>query len=491
MRRASCGMIDARVVLAFAAAALLALAPGAASAQTQPAPSSEPSASPSPAPASAPPPAESPSPSPSPSPTATPTPPPAGVVPAAVNVELAGVVSPAFALARVQAAVAANAQLRANAAALVSGVTIAQPLHPGEVLEAQAFVTLTGNGQWSDVPGTTAVHVAVTPLPPLQPQVLFYSDDPEHVTADGVLYRSPIPIDRTRAARAYVYHVSDAPDRRLYLVLQAAGAARVQVLGATAGPSGDFGFAGHLSTLRYLVEHGTQESYVATLSGGALAIALDTAAMRPNDLVAAVFDLRVLDGDAVTASIVAVTGTTDPLALLAQPEQPDDTHGRRGEFDLTAIPPLALAFAAGGVEPAPFTVGVPVFPNLRAGGRALGGDYGVLRAVSLQLSNPTADPQSIYLYEAPLGGTATTTFRFAGDDQPTSVGCVDPSQTSRYLVRTFALAPGESRTVTGEYMTDGTSSFPLAFGLTGTPPPAPPPTACGHAGMGAAAAVRR
>jgi hypothetical protein len=364
----------------------------------------------------------------------------------------------------------------------VNGVTITQPLAPGSVLEARATTTLRGNGQWADVTGITSVHVMIDALSILDPQLLYYSDDPERITTDGVVFRSTISVDRSRAGRTYAYHVSGTPQRRLYLVLQASGGgARVQVLGATAGPSTDFGFVGHISTMRYLIEHASQESFVTPIAAGApLTIPLQTSAMRVGDLVAAIFDVRILTGDPVDVSVVSASGDADPLALLTQPVETDDGHGRRGEFDLTTIPPLALAYMVGGQEPPPFTIGVPVFRNLLPGGRPLGGDYGVLRQVILQLTNPTANPQNVYLYETPAGGTATTTMFFSGDPEPTVVGCVDPSQTNRYLVKEFALNANESRTVTGSYMTDGTSSFPLLFGLTSMPPATPPPTACGH-----------
>jgi hypothetical protein len=174
---------------------------------------------------------------------------------------------------------------------------------------------------------------------------------------------------------------------------------------------------------------------------------------------------------------VAAGSDEAALAYLGQPELPGDAHGRRGEFALAPVAPLALSFAVGGAEPEPFVVGNPVIPNLRPGGRALGGDYGVLRPVRLQLANPTPGAQNVFLYEIAAGGGATTTFRFDGEPVPTSVPCVnDPL--NRYLVKAFALAPGETRTVTGEYMTDGTSYFPLDFGLTSIQPLAVPPKAC-------------
>jgi hypothetical protein len=421
--------------------------------------------------------------------------PPAGIVPNDATVELAGTVSQQFVTARVQASIAQLAQLQPGATIAVRANVAAPRLRPGEVLEARADVTLRGNDQYVDQTGATNVHVRVAALPQLDPVVLFYSDDPERLGPldDGVLFRGTI--DATRPARMYAYHVSDAGTRRLYLVLQpTSGAARVQVLGAAAGPSDAFPYVGHLSTLRYLLERPPQESFVATVAPGApYAIPLGAGNMLPGQLLAGIFDLRVLDGAPVNVVVVAASNGTDPLTLIAQPEHPSDGHFRRGEFSLTNVPPLALSYAVGGPEPQPFAVGVryyangqPAFPNLRpdivaaAGQRApLAGDYGVLRNVSLQLSNPTNAPQNVYLYEQPgANGGVTTTIWFTGDAAPTEVRCVsDPSQ--RYLVKGFGLAPGQTLTVTGQYMTDGTSFLPLFFGLTSTQPPVPPLDACG------------
>src|ERR1700722_9003964 len=149
----------------------------------------------------------------SPSPVETPSPsatlPPAGVVPGDVTVALGGIVSPAFATARVRAAILRGAQLEPGATLTVSDVTIANTLHAGDSTEALARVTIAGGGSYADVAGTTAVHLRVETLPQLEPAFLFYSDDPEKLTAadDGVLYKSSI--DLTKAARVYAYHVTE------------------------------------------------------------------------------------------------------------------------------------------------------------------------------------------------------------------------------------------------------------------------------------------
>ena len=419
--------------------------------------------------------------------------PAAGVVPGDVSVELAGTDSPQFVTARVGDAIVQLAQMEPGTTVAVGGLNPAT-LHPGDTLETSAHVVLQGNDVYVDAGGTTNVHVRVAALPRLDPTVLFYSDDPERLGAldDGVLFRGTI--DPTQPARAYVYHVSDTP-RRLYLALSTTlGTSHVQVLGAAAGPTDAFSYVGHLATVRYLLERASQESVVTMVSPAApVFVPLGAGQMLAGQLIAATYDLRVLDGGSVNVMVVAATSGVDPATLLAQPEHPSDGHFRRGEFSLAGVPSLALSYTAGQPDPDPFTVGVryfadgrAAFPNARAditaaaGQRApLAGDYGVLRNVSLQLANPTATPQNVYLYEQPgANGGVTTTIWFDGDPAPTEVRCVsDPSQ--RYLVKGFGLAPGQTLDVTGTYMTDGTSFLPLAFGLTATQPPVAPLNGCG------------
>lgn len=403
--------------------------------------------------------------------------PPGGTVPADVTLQLGGNVSSAYALARVDARIAHDAQLQPGATIDVHGVTLANALRAGERLDTVARVKIDGGGAFVDAAGTTNVHVRVDAYPKLDPQMLLYSDDPERLTAaaDGVLYRATVAAGGS--ARAYVYHVSDTPDRRLYLVLQTVGTAeRVQMLGYSAGPENAFSFVGHRATLQYLLERGAQESTIVDVPGDApLAIPLSGRAMRAGDLIASIFDLRALGGAALTVTIVAVSGDRDPLEVVTGPELAGDGHGRRGEFSLLDVPPLALAYTAGAPEPVPFAIGAPTLGNLRPGGRALGGDYGVLREIALQLNNPTPSVADVYFYEAAAGGNATTSLWFTGDPAPTEIACVRVP-TNRYAIKAFELAAGETRTVTGEYMTDGTSYFPLLFGLTATPPsPAPGP----------------
>jgi hypothetical protein len=407
---------------------------------------------------------------------------PAGVVPSDVSVELGGTVSPQFAATKIAAAIAAVAQLRPGTHVDVHDATPGATLRPGDTLEATAHVRIDGAGNFVDVTGTTSVHLRVDTLPEIDPQILFYSDDPEKLLAgtDGVLYRATL--DAAKPARTYFYHVAYGSTHRVFLALRATGAdAHVQILGYAAGPSNAFAYVGHVATVKYLLARQAQESSIVSVTADAPYVQqLGAQQLQPGELVAGALDLRVLDGGPVDVDVISTAPDGDPTSFFGAPELPTDGHGRRGEFDLTTVPPLALAYAVGAPDPDPFEIGSPTIANLRPDGRPLGGDYGVLRNVSLQLSNPSATPASIYFYELPSGGSATTTIWFTGDPKPTEIPCV--VRQNRYQISQYDLAPGETRVVTGEYMTDGASSFPLLFGLTGTPPSPPPgpysPDAC-------------
>ena len=476
-----------RSLVPFSCALLLVILRGVAGpavAQTaaSPSPSASPNASASAQPSAVP--GQSlPSPAATPSASAVPSLPPAGVIPSEVSVDLGGTVAPQFALAQITGAIARRALLQPGATLAVSGVTIANALHDGDELEALAQVSIGGTAAFAGASGTTAVHLRVLSLPQLEPAFLFYSDDPERLTVgdDGVLYHGTIDVGKP--VRVYAYHVSDVAGRRLFLALRATGApARVQLLGYAAGPANAFAYVGHVSTLQYLLERSTQESVIVPID--ASAPYLHQLGYRPlgvGELVAAIYDLRELDGDPVDVDVIAASAVQDPVALLGGPELPGDGHGRRGDFSLHGVPPIALSYVVGGPEPSPLPAGDDTIPNLRPGGRPLRGDYGVLLDVGLQLSNPQASPQDAYLYEQAASGTATTTIWFTGDTRPIEIPCLrDPA--NRYLVKAFSLAPGQTMSVGGEFMTDGTASLPIAFGLTAVPPSPPPgpysPDAC-------------
>jgi hypothetical protein len=454
-----------RLVAGFLALALSASR--AAGAQTLP-PATPPAALPSSTPAAA--------------PSATPSIPPlqpAGVVPAAVTIQLAGTVTPAFVTARIRAAIDALTRRAPGTTLDIHGITLDGNLVPGSSLDAIAGVAIGGHGAYADVNGKTNVSVNVAALPPLEPAQLFYSDDPEYIPADadGVLFRGTMAPDT--ATRLLLYHVAAGAPRRVSLVLQTTGGpARVQRIGAAVGPSPAFAYVGQQATARFLLAQALQEGSILDLAPD-VPLELPLGTLQPGDLIEAIDDFRVLSGGAVTLSVVTLSGTSDVATVLAAAELPDDTHGRRGIYALGSVPPIDLALTVGDPDPEPVHAGTIDEPNLRPDGRALLGDYGLVRRITLHLNNPTDRPQSAFLWERTEGtGGATVTILFDGEDAATTIPCVD-DRTQPRLVRAFELAPGSTQTIGGTYMTDGASSYPIAFGLSLTPPLAIPPGACG------------
>ena len=390
--------------------------------------------------------------------------PAAGSLPAAVSLTLAGEnLSPDFVNAQARAAILRAARPENGTTLSATGPGLDAPLQPGERFDERVAVALQGNGRFVDVAGDVAVHVQAERLPALEPRVLFYSDDPENIpaAADGVLFRDTLVAPD--AARAYLYHTTLVPDRHLSLVLRAARGARVQLLGTSAGPSTDYVAAGHAATANYLAARRAQQSLVLEVDPAVpFVLPLSDRPLDANQLIAAVFDIRVLSGGPLEVSCVASTGTGDVAALLDAPRVVGDGHFRTGTYLLDA-PLLRLSYSAGASEPAALSTGMAPVTALRAT-RPLGGAYGVVQRFELVLENPTAAPADIYLYEIPNGNALTTTLLFDGEAAPLEIPCVKTTGT-RFLVRGFSLAAGEQRDVGGEYMTDGASSYPIQLGL--------------------------
>jgi hypothetical protein len=401
---------------------------------------------------------------------------PAGVIPADVEVAVAGNVSAAFVSARIRDAIERALVRQPGTVLDVHGLTIPPTLAPGDKLEGSAGVTLDGHGTYVDVAARTNVHLHDDPETALDPVELLYSDDPEYIGGNvaGVLIRAML--DQHTPARLFVYHVADGAPRRMSLIFRATAASHVQMLGTVSGASPAFTYIGQQSSARFLAAHASGESAIVPVAAG-VPYEIPLGLQQPGDLLEAIADLHVIDGGPVDVALVTRPADAT-LPPLDGPEVPGDSHGRRGVFALTNVAPVDLSFTAGAAEPARVSLGDTALANQRTDGRPLGGDYGIVRPLALHLANPTAAPLSVYLYELTSGaGGATATLWFTGDGAATLVPCVDdPAQP--HLIKAFALAAGEARTVTGTFMTDGAASYPIHFGLSATAPLPPAPNGC-------------
>jgi hypothetical protein len=398
----------------------------------------------------------------------------AGFVPADVDIALLGNPSGDFVATQIRAALV-RACHPFPGVLLAVAPAVAPELHPGERLDLPVRVRLDGRNRYVDVQGVARVHVEVGAAPPIVPATLFYSDDPEKLRSDGVLFRGTLTAGRP--VRLYYYHQAVTAGHEVAILLDSpAGTASVRVVGEGAGPNPAVMFVGQSATFRYLDDRARGAGVELDVPVGApVELFTSERPMDAGDLVAGALDIADVDGDPVRVTVVSRSDDSTTSALLANPELPTDGKYRRGEYDLTAVRLFSLAYTTGETEPAPISVGgsASALPNLRTGGRALAGDYGLVRPVDVRISNRAALPASVFLYEQAVGFPVTTTIDLHGDPAPTRVRCVK-NAADRYLVRAFAVPPNTDMRVTGAYMTDGGSTYPLAFGLTATAPLPPP-----------------
>lgn len=347
------------------------------------------------------------------------------------------------------------------------------PLAPGASAQFPVAVRITSDGRYFDQTGTTTVTVENTALPPLDPSILMYDDDPEHVASDGVLFRGTVTA--AQAARLYYYHDDAGDPRQLVVVVHnAAGApASVQISDAMAGPNMDVMQVGQSLSKRFLLAKSAQESVVVDLPQNQPYVVTNLT-MTARQLIAGIADVRVLSGGPVQVTVLAVTPGVDPGTLLGAPVLPGDGHHRTGVFSLAGFGNDRLNYTVGAGD-ATVVLGDtdPTLPNADASATGHDyGDYGVVHEIDLTLSNPGSDPATVYLFMQPLAGPARGTFLVDGNS--VDVGCVRVP--SRYQVTAFDLTPGEASHAVVQTMTDGGSFYPVRIGLSTTAPlPAAPP----------------
>lgn len=392
----------------------------------------------------------------------------AGSVPQAIALRVTGSpIDPGWMEKQVRAAVQKVAVLQPGATLNVTPLEVTPP-SPGATATAPVQVQIAGNGTSLDVAATTNVSVQNVSVEPFAPPTLMYDDDPEHINGDGMVYRGTIA--EGAPSRLYYYHDDASDPRRLVVILSSASSdpASVQVIDSTAGPNIDVMSVGHAVTRDFLVMKPRNEGVIYDVPANA-PLVLHDLAMRSRDGIAGTLGLNVLSGGPVTVTVLAVSTGVDPLTMLASPFLPRDGHHRTGVFNLNNFGTNSLAFAVGGPD-ASIVYGdrqpTPQNADPAASGHDYG-DYGVIHTFLFSLSNPTAEPANVYLYERPIGGIVRSSF--VVDGKLIEMGCVRLN-TTRYQVSAFTLAPGARYQMNVQTMTDGGSNYPVEVGLTGTAP---------------------
>lgn len=350
----------------------------------------------------------------------------------------------------------------------------AAPLAPGAQTQFSIPVQVTDpTGATFDQSGTTVVNVQNLSVDPFAPPLLFYDDDPEHVSGDGAIFRGTVAT--VQPARLYYYHDATTDPRRIAVVLTSASQdpASVQVIDATVGPNGDVMHVGDAATRQFLVDKSHGEGIVVNVQQNQPYI-LQNLPLPPRQLVAGTIDLRVLSGGPVGITVIAFSEGVDPLSLLNGPLLPGDGHHRTGIFSISGFGNDTLAFTAGGTDPK-VVIGdrEPTPPSVdpNAAGHDYG-DYGVTHTIDITLANPGDAAVPAYLYFKPLAGIARATFLVDGN--VVQLGCVRVPQP--YEVAAYDIGPHQTLRSYVQTMTDGGSFYPVEIGVTQTAPqPSAPP----------------
>lgn len=346
--------------------------------------------------------------------------------------------------------------------------TPANPLLPGQSTQLTVPVQIAGNGRYFDQSGNTTVNVQDVAEPAFDPLLLFYDDDPEHVTQDGVLFRGTV--NASAPARLYYYHDAGQDPHRLVVALTTTSqeSTSVQLVEAQAGPNMDVMHVGHTVTKNFLLTKSRGLGSIVTLPQDQPFVLADVP-MASRQLVAGTIDIRVLSGGPVTVTVLGVSGDEDPRSMLASPTLPGDGHHRTGVFQISNFGSSALSYSIGSSDPAADVIGDtdPTPPSADPGAAGHDyGDYGVLHVIDLTVNNPSPNPATAYLYFKPLAGPARGSFLVDGTLY--EIGCVRVAQP--YQISTIEIAPGQTYRGTVRTMTDGGSFYPAEIGLTTTPP---------------------
>jgi hypothetical protein len=351
-------------------------------------------------------------------------------------------------------------------------------LAPGSVGAFDAQVQVPGGDSYYPVNAVVNVNLQNVVAQTFAPPVLFYDDDPEHIAAEGVLYRGHI--DPAAPVRLYYYHDNIRQPRDLAVVFSASsGSSTVQLIDVPGGPNIDVMQVGHAVTRDFLSRKPINEGLVVTIAPESPYIA-ERFKMQSLSGVAGSIDVHILSGGALDVTVLAVAQNAPDSAipgLLTQPKLPGDGHHRTGVFNINGYAQDTLAYLVGG-DDASLDYGLHSPPTIDPPDGRDFGEYGVWRTLNFAITNPTGQTATLYLYEQPMGGPVRSNFLVtaAGATRLTEINCARASE--HYQIGTPITAPPGASTVQLQTMTDGGSFYPLEVGLTATPPlPNPPPIA--------------
>lgn len=236
---------------------------------------------------------------------------------------------------------------------------------------------------------------------------LLFSDSPEYVKQNGVLYRDTV----SGEARVLYYHLNDtAEPKKVAVVLENMydGLNSIKITrGGSGRPSADYLTVGKETQLNYFGEPMEKSMLLLKHQARLLLPQMDNIVLQPGDLVCGVYDFTAKYPVKVT---VLLTAVNDDLIAAAQklPVLPRDEVALRGTFKgMNRLITVSGVYDAAKDGAGYIPIGDEYNDKFRYGIDATDGtptqnvgNYGIL----YQLKVPTAATSAVQSYLSPLGG---------------------------------------------------------------------------------------
>lgn len=236
---------------------------------------------------------------------------------------------------------------------------------------------------------------------------LLFSDSPESVTDDGILYQDTVKGE----ARILYYHLNSSDsDKKVAVVLQSADGqpAIVRVTrGGACYPSPDYLHVGKMTQMAYFEGEAHGDIYIGRGRHRLLQENMDTTILHPGDLVYGVYDFA--SNRPIKVSVIMYPADANPFEFLEQAHVlPKDEQRLRGTFHgMNRIVTSSQVYDPAVDGTVYFPLADDIHDHYRTGidatdGSAVTnyGNYGVL----YKLQIPVAKDGAVQYYLSPLGG---------------------------------------------------------------------------------------
>lgn len=236
---------------------------------------------------------------------------------------------------------------------------------------------------------------------------LLFSDSPESVTEDGILYQDTVQGE----ARILYYHLNSSDsDKKVAVVLQSADgqSAIVRVTrGGACYPSPDYLHVGKMTQMAYFEGEAHGDIYIGRGRHRLLQENMDTTILHPGDLVYGVYDFA--SNRPIKVSVIMYPADANPFEFLEQARVlPKDEQRLRGTFHgMNRIVTSSQVYDPATDGTVYFPLADDIHDRYRTGidatdGSAVTnyGNYGVL----YKLHIPVAKDGAVQYYLSPLGG---------------------------------------------------------------------------------------